>query len=456
MKRNTQASLQAWLGEKVRKPLVLRGARQVGKTWLVRDLAKTASLELLELNFERNPEQVRLFSSNSPRWIFDEISLLLDKKSPPENCLLFLDEIQSAPEIFAKLRWFAEEMPGLSVIAAGSLLEFALSEMKASMPVGRIRYGFLEPMSFDEYLLAHGQDRLLHRWLEWRPGSEVSDVMHGKTLEWFDQYQMTGGMPAVVSAEVDGVEPAGCRQMQRDLLQTYRDDFTKYSGRMSPRILHATLLAAVHEMGKKFVYSHVEESIQHTQAKHALELLAMSRLCTVIPHTQAHGLPLAAQINDRIRKVALLDVGLAHGLWNTPAAGGYPSWNRLNPMIRGNLTEQMNAQQLRTAMGNFGMEGMIFHWRREGGRAGEIDFLVEANGMILPIEVKSGAAGSMKSLHQFMFDRKLRLAIRLDRNPPSLQEMHVRTTQGNDVKYKLLNLPHYLAWRINDPGFLPE
>jgi len=452
MERIRLEAIRTWLDSKHRKPLVLRGARQVGKTWLVRDLAKSASLELLELNFERNPEYTKLFSATSPQEIYDEISLQLNQNVSPERALLLLDEIQSAPELLAQLRWFSEEMPELAVVAAGSLLEFALADMSHSMPVGRIRYGFLEPMSFEEYLIAHKQDGLLERWAAWQPGAGVSDVLHRKTLKCFDQYQMTGGMPAVVFAEINGADAAECRQIQRDLIQTYRDDFSKYSGRMNPRILNATLLATVHDMGNKFVYSHVDESIQHTQAKHALELLAMSRLCTIIPHTQGNGLPLGAETNERIRKVALLDVGLAHGLWNTPAAGGHPSWRSLSPMIRGNLVEQMAAQQLRIAMGGFGQEGRLFHWRREGGRSGEIDYIVEINAGIVPVEVKSGSAGSMKSLHQFMYDRKLPLALRLDRNPPSLQTMQVRTTQGNDVGYTLLNLPYYLIWKLADPN----
>lgn len=423
----------------------------MGKTWLVRDLAKSASLDLLELNFERNPEFTKLFSANAPQATYDEISLQLNKNVPPGNALLFLDEIQSAPELLAQLRWFSEEMPELAVVAAGSLLEFALKDMTHSMPVGRIRYGFLEPMSFEEYLIAHRQDNLLERWATWQPGASVSETLHRKTLECFDRYQMTGGMPAVVSAEVNGADAAECRQIQRDLIQTYRDDFSKYAGRMNPRVLNATLLATVHDMGKKFIYSHVDESIQHTQAKHALELLAMSRLCTIIPHTQANGLPLGAEINDRIRKVALLDVGLAHGLWNTPAAGNYPPWRSLSPLIRGNMTEQVASQQLRIAMGGFGWEGQLFHWRREGGRSGEIDYIVEINGNIIPIEVKSGSAGSMKSLHQFMYDKKLPFALRLDRNPPSLQAMEVRTTQGNDVRYTLFNMPYYLVWKLAQP-----
>jgi predicted AAA+ superfamily ATPase len=456
MKRKCLEAFKSWLNSNSRQPLVLRGARQVGKTWLVRDLAKSASLTLLELNFERNPEYVKLFSARSPQAIYDDITLQLNTSPPPQQALLFLDEIQSAPELLAQLRWFSEEMPELAVVAAGSLLEFALATMRHSMPVGRIRYGFLEPMSFEEYLIAHQQDGLLERWASWQPGADVSDALHTKTLEHFDCYQMTGGMPAVVSAAVNGDSAAECRQIQRDLIQTYRDDFFKYAGRMQPGILNATLLASVHEMGKKFVYSHVDESIRHSQAKQALELLAMSRLCTLIPHTQANGLPLSAETNERIRKVSLLDVGLAHGLWNTPAAASYPSWSSLSPMIRGNLTEQIVAQQLRIALGGFGWEGQLYHWRREGGRSGEIDFVVEINGSIVPIEVKSGATGSMKSLHQFMYDKQLPLALRLDRNPPSLQTLKIRTTQGNDVNYQLLNLPHYLIWKLADPDNITQ
>ncbi|MCC5849260.1 MAG: ATP-binding protein [Verrucomicrobia bacterium] len=448
MKRTRLNDLKLWISSNNRKPLVLRGARQVGKTWLVRMLGKECGFEVLELNFERNPEFVRLFSNASPRKIYDDITLQLDRQVSPERALLFLDEIQAAPELISKLRWFYEEMPELRVIAAGSLLEFALADMSHSMPVGRIRYGFLEPLNFEEYLLAHGQAHLWSRWDDWSPDQEISEVLHQKTLDWFDLYQMTGGMPEVVAAEIEGATAQECRQLQTDLLQTYRDDFAKYTGRMDPRILNAVLMAAVRSMGKKFIYSHAGEDIRHRQAKHAIELLAQSRLCTLIPHTHANGLPLGAEVNERLRKVGLLDVGLAHALWNTPAGRRYPNWRDLNPQIRGSLVEQIVAQQLRTLSGSFGIPGEIYHWRREGGRSGEIDYVIELNGRILPIEVKSGAAGSMKSLHQFMFDKNLSLAVRLDRNPPSRQTIQMATTQGDPVEYVLLNLPYYLVQRL--------
>jgi predicted AAA+ superfamily ATPase len=454
MDRDFQAVLDRWLASRRRKPLVLRGARQVGKTWLVRDLAKRSGRTLVEANFERNPEFARYFAASDPQVVFDELTMALGMDASSERSILFLDEIQAAPEVIAKLRWFAEELPELPVVSAGSLLEFALKDFGHSMPVGRIHYAVVEPMSFPEYLRARNQERILGHLIAWRPGLPISPATHEKATGWFDRYAMVGGMPEAVRADREGAYAAECRVIQRDLIQTYRDDFAKYSGRMDPRLLNDVLMAVVGSLGRKFVYSRVGEGVRHQQARHALELLAMARLCQIIPHSSANGLPLAAQTNQRLRKVALLDTGLAHGLWNTPANRGFPLRESVSPEIRGGVTEQLAAQQLRCSCAGPGQSSELFHWRREGGRAGEIDFLAEISGQIVPVEVKSGAVGSMKSLHQFMRDKSLRFAVRLDRNPPTLQKVALETTCGQPVAYHLLNLPHYLAWRIHDA--IPE
>jgi predicted AAA+ superfamily ATPase len=267
-------------------------------------------------------------------------------------------------------------------------------------------------------------------------------------MEFYDRYLMTGGMPEVVAADSAGAQASECRRLQSDLIQTYRNDFAKYSGRMEPQILDDVLRGVVDQLGNKFVYSLVGAGVKHQQAKHALDLLCMAQLCDSIPHAECNGVPLAGKINDRLRKIALLDVGLAHALWNTPAGNAFPRWTDVAPALRGGLAEQGVAQQLRAAIGEPTRRGQLFHWRRENGRVGEIDLVVECNGLIVPVETKSGAAGAMKSLHQFMHDKSLPLAVRVDRNPPSLQNMQVKTTLGDPVEYQLLNLPHYLACRI--------
>ena len=261
-------------------------------------------------------------------------------------------------------------------------------------------------------------------------------------------------MPAVVALDAGHGSADECRARQRDLIQTYRDDFAKYSGRLDYRLLDPVLLAVTASLGNKLVYSRVGDGVKSSQVKQAVELLAMARLCQLIPHSAANGVPLAAEANERIRKVALLDVGLAHGLWNTPAAHGFPRWEELPPQVRGGLTEQLAAQQLRTATGTPTMIGQVHHWRKEGGSSAEIDYLVEVDNRIVPVEINSGAAGAMKSLHQFMYEKALPVAVRLDRNPPTLQDVDVRTTQGPRVRYQILNLPHYLAERL--PRLLAE
>lgn len=436
-----------------RKPLILRGARQVGKTWLVREAARHARLDLAEINFERTPLIEKQFASNDPKLILAELSLALGRPLSPGRTLLFLDEIQATPHLLPKLRWFAELLPELPVIAAGSLLDFALADHSAGMPVGRVEYRFVEPASFPEFLTAHGEDALLEHLRAWRLADEFSQAAHERASQWFRLYTMVGGMPAVVAAHAAGALPRECRRLQQDLITAYRDDFARYSSRLNPALLDNCLLAVATMLGRKFVYSEVSGAKQH-QVKQAIELLTKARVCHRVSYSTASGLPLGGQTKDTFRKLILLDVGLLQALIGTPAGEAFAAWESLSDQVRGQIADQSSAQQLRALEVSEGLETPLYYWQREGGRAGEIDYLVQVAGRIIPIEVKSGAAGAMKSLHQFMFDKPLRLAVRLDNNPPSRQHMDVRTTQGDSVKYELVNLPHYLGWNI--PAILPQ
>jgi predicted AAA+ superfamily ATPase len=447
MERSITADLERWIAAPRRKPLVLRGARQVGKTWLVRDLASRTRRELLEVNFERDPRLARLFGASDPREILADLSLALGRNIIIERSLLFLDEIQAAGEVLARLRWFAEELPLLPVVAAGSLLEFALADHSFSIPVGRIAFLHIEPMGFDEYLRAHGQTRLVSTLEEWKPGRRFSETLHERALTWFRRYAMVGGMPAVVAADVEGATAHICRELQRDMAATYRTDFAKYGGRMDRNVIDDVLYAVARSLGRKFVYARVGDGVKQQQAKRALELLAGARLCHLVRYSAANGLPLGGEVKDTFRKAILVDVGLFHALAGTPAAQHFPAWKDVAPDVRGQLTDQLAGQALRLA-GDFTGDGPeLFYWQREGGRPGEIDYLLQTGGRIVPVELKSGTAGAMKSLHQFMFDKHLSLALRIDENPPSLMHVVVKTTQGDAVRYRLLGLPVYLAGR---------
>src|SRR3990167_2817589 len=273
MHRNALFYLENWLTKHARKPLVLRGARQVGKTWLVRQFAKTMNLTLIEINFEKRPDRADLFKSNNPEQILLELSSALDHSIDPKRCLLFLDEIQAAPSVFSKLRWFAEDCAKLPVIAAGSLLEFLLHDNTFSMPVGRITYMHLEPLSFEEFLLAHDK-KTLHDYLQkFNFINTIPQSIHDDLLSLFREYVVVGGLPAVVSSWIATKSLQDISIIQQDLLETYRDDFSKYRGRIAVDRLYETMCSVPKLLGEKFVYSRVNPDAQANSVKQSFELL---------------------------------------------------------------------------------------------------------------------------------------------------------------------------------------
>lgn len=446
MIRFASKELDSWLKGPDRKPLVMRGARQVGKTWLVRDFANRHGLELIELNLEKYPYYADLFSHNSPHETLKNIEAELALKILPGSSSLFLDEIQAAPELFSKLRWFREDMPEFPVIAAGSLLEFALGKADYSMPVGRIAYFYLEPLSFFEFALALGNEALYEKMISATPQEPLPHPLHVRCMELYRQYCLVGGMPEAVQKWLDGRDVQTCIKIQHDLLATFRDDFHKYGGEIDARLLHRILLSVARRLGNKFVYSRVDPDVKISLIKKALLLLSRAKVCSRVAHTSGNGLLLGAESNDKFFKTLMVDVGLIS------AQLGLSSVNPtdLDSMLlsnRGGLAEQFVGQQLRAAQ-TPAMDPQLFYWQRTGGRQGEIDYILQHGNHIIPVEVKSGAAGSMKSLHQFMADKNLKMAVRLDANPPSVEEMSVKTTQGHSVKYRLLSLPLYLAGNV--------
>ncbi|TVR48688.1 MAG: DUF4143 domain-containing protein [Planctomycetota bacterium] len=446
MYRNATTDLSHWLTQPRRLPLVLRGARQVGKTWLIRDLAQRSGRELIDMNFERDPTWARCFTDNVPQHILQKISLRLGRRITIEGSLLFLDEIQEYADGLAKLRWFAEDCPQLPVVAAGSLLEFTLRDHDWSMPVGRAGFYNLEPMTFAEYLAAHGQDLLLEYLRAWSPREALDPTVHEQALHWHNRYSLTGGMPGIVALDVENPETAIIRDAQRQLLATYRADFPKYTRRADPHLIGTVLASAAAQIGRKFVYRQAYDP-QPARVKPIIELLCQARLCTTIDYTAGNGVPLAAETKDKFRKLALLDIGLLHAMMETPEL--LSDLNDLSPTMRSRLAEQVLAQHLRARGPRSGDPSRLYYWQREGGRPGEIDHLIQHRNRVIPIELKSGAAGAMKSLHQFMADKGLDTAVRIDRNAPSTQSLTVRTTQGDQAQYLLVNLPLYLLEELD-------
>ena len=442
MIRFASKELDKWLRSPSRKPMVIRGARQVGKTWLVRDLAVRHKLKLIELNFERLPSLADLFAENNPAEILRNIEAELATSIELESSLLFLDEIQAAPQLLAKLRWLREDMPQLAVIAAGSLLDFALSKYQYSMPVGRITYFYLEQISFFEFLTATGNQALGNKLSSIGPETKLPESLHEKCLGLYHDYCLVGGMPEVVREWIDSNNLKSCIKIQQDLLATYRDDFHKYGGKMDPGLLSRILLSVSEQLGNKFVYSRVDSAKKVVKIKNALMRLCQAKVCTKVLHTAGNGLPLGAESNDKFFKAIMLDIGLVSVQMGLSSINRREAKNSIFSN-KGGLAEQFVGQQLRATQAPL-TEPRLFYWQTTGGRQGEIDYIIQHGNHIVPVEVKSGASGSMKSLHQFMADKHLDFAVRCNTNQPALENLSVKTTLGQPVLYRLLSIPLYL------------
>lgn len=446
MQRLASVFLDAWIKDQNRKPLVLRGARQVGKTWLVRDLAQRHGRRLVELNMERRPELADHFRSNNARLAVSDLAADLGVSISPETALLFIDEVQATPHLLAFLRWFREDMPEMPVVAAGSLLDFALRDHEFSMPVGRISYCYLEPVSFYEFLDASGNESLKSAIVTAAESLDLNPRLHQRALELLAEYCLVGGLPEVISDWIAKRDDGRRLQLQRDLIATYRDDFNKYRNRISTDLLRRVMDAVPRQLGGRFVYSHVDAEAKHRDLKQALELLRLARVCHRVEHTAANGLPLGAETNPRTFKAILLDVGLA----SVQLGLSRLDLKDLNAVVwsnKGGLAEQFVGQHLRCLSQAY-EEPRLFYWQRTEGRQGEIDYIIQQGSHVIPVEVKAGKAGTMKSLHAFMHAKQLRNALRLDINPPSVQNLDTQTTTGESVRYRLLSLPLYMVESI--------
>lgn len=448
MKRKAIDDLLGWLSDPERKPMVVRGARQVGKTWLIRELARISNRVLLEINFERHPNLKSLFDSNNPHQILQNLEIFFEQPITPSKSLLFLDEIQAQPEVLAKLRWFAEDLPELPVTAAGSLLEFVLGEHEFSMPVGRINYYHLEPLSFTEFLLAQEKHALINFLASYQLNQAFPEAVHQKLKNDFAEYLFVGGLPAACASWVRHQSISKVNQIHHDLLATYRDDFAKYSRRLPIARLDEILNAVPLQLGCKFVYRRVNAEVQTEGLKKALQLLTRARLCHKVHASSANGVPLGAEVNEKFFKVISLDVGLvsaALGL-NLADLKNLQSFELIN---QGGIAEQVAGQLLRT-IEPFYSEPRLFYWLREkSGSEAEIDYLLQHHNQIIPIEIKSGEKGRLKSLHLFMAEKGFKAAVRINMNLPEFKAISVKTQTGEQADYWLLSLPLYMTEEVH-------
>lgn len=413
--RTVDAELLKWKADLQHKPLLVRGARQVGKSSAVRNLGKNFKY-FLEINFEKNKNAQLVFEGDlSPKRICNDLSALFLTPIIPGETLLFLDEIQSCKNAIQSLRFFYEDYPELHVIAAGSLLEFALKNL-SSFGVGRIRSMFMYPFSFDEFLLAQGYSGLLEAKKGASPEKPLSEPLHNKLVEQIRYFYLTGGMPAAVKIWIEKQNYKDCKSVHNDIILSYFDDFAKYHKRVDPHLLRNTLNAVAVNIGSKFKYTSVGEGYDAKQVKTALEMLTMAGLIIPVTHTSSNGQPLGYETNEKIRKFIFLDTALLLNLHQLKVEDILIS-TPVDFVNKGNLAEMFVGLELVKYSDCYSKSDLFFWQREEQKTQAEVDYVVIRNGVLTPVEVKAGTRGSMQSLNIFLEKKNLSIGIRCSLEP---------------------------------------
>lgn len=393
--------LKQWKMSSIRKPLLLRGARQVGKTFAVRKLGQSFK-QFIEINFEETPHLKKIFGDEldlDPARIIRDLSFELNIEIIPGETLLFIDEVQIVPRAIIALRYFYEKMPELHVIAAGSLLDFAIE--KVGVPVGRIMFLHLYPMSWIEFLKALGYDLILKSIITRKNQEPESEVVHNKILEVLREYLAVGGMPEVVDCWSKTKDIKACAKIHQAIIQSYRQDFGKYAREHQIKYVELLFEAALQQLGKKFKFSKLNSEFRKRELSPALDLLVKAGVIHRVRHSSGQGLPLGAGADFEHYKIIFLDIGLSQALLGLDLVDWF-----LNPdstyLNKGSLIEAFVGQELLVYCDPH-LHPSLYYWQREvKGSEAEIDYLTQLKGQVIPIEVKSEKGNSLKSMHLFL------------------------------------------------------
>ena len=451
MERFAQKELKEWYFKKNRKPLLLRGARQVGKSTLVKLFAGENNLELHEINLERHLYLEEVFKTQDLTLILDELQGLTGEIKDTQRALLFLDEIQAVPSSIQTLRYFYEDRNDIAIIGAGSLLEFTLADHNFSMPVGRISYYHLGPMSFREYLLA--RDPELFRYFEKLTLKKIVPLsFHQRFLRYQREYMFVGGMPEAVKTYIETQSADEVQDIHRSILDTYIDDFAKYAKKSELVRLQKIFRSIPLVQGEKIKYSNVSINDKSAGVRSAIDLLCKAAVCTKVFHSNCSGVPLGAGRSENVYKLIFVDIGLMNNLLGL-------TWNHIRNMDERKLlnegaeAEQFIGQQLLVIEGG-NKNPELYYWLREGRKNNaEVDYVITHNAEIIPVEVKAGKSGSLKSLHRFMFLKKSSIAVRFDLNLPSRQLIEISVNDKDNnyhrISFPLLSLPLYMVEKLH-------
>jgi len=440
--RDILTYLEKWKLKKGRKPLVLRGARQVGKTFAVKIFAEKNFADLLYINLDKN-EDYELFKEIRSILDFEKTAdVVLGKKIVSGKTLVFIDEIQNTPNLIELLRFFYEERPDLHVIAAGSLLEVKIKKQGLAMPVGRIEYAYVYPLTFFEFLEANKENSILDFLKKVTPKDSIPPAIHEQSLKLFYNYALIGGMPEIVARYVEKSSQQDLNSLYSSLLTAYAEDIYKYAASADVKYIRHVLDQAPYFAGERITYEKFGGSgYRSREMSEAFEVLEKTMLLRQVPATKSLELPLIGQ-RKRAKKLLYLDIGFINFKNNIQAE--YVGLADLSGLYRGKAAEQIVGQNIIANMSQ--MEQSLFYWAKEKPQgSAEVDFCLAHKGKILGIEVKSGHSAKLKSLFSFgknVSDSKL---IRIYGGPLKKEQI----SSGNGAR-DLLSLPFYLINRIFD------
>ena len=443
MYRKALHDLIDWKDRPSRKPLIIRGARQVGKTWLVREFAGQFG-NLVEINFDKNPEKAQLFAGRDISRGLQLLQIDCNTEIVPGKTLLFLDEIQAVPEMLPLLRYFYEEQSDLHVIAAGSLLEFLLADHDFSMPVGRVEYLHLGPMDMEEFLLALGQERMTKFLKDYSLNEPIPESIHLSLLNFLKLFWIVGGMPAAVAWYGNSGQLAEAIREHAAILQTYEDDFSKYRKRIYPERLRKVFRRIPALIGNKLKYVRLDPEERSRELSDSLHLLEMARVIYRVRHSAGNGVPLGAEAKERDFKPLFLDIGLV----STSLGLTLPGLEVVDDLLmvnNGALAEQFVGQHLLYDGPGY-EKPQLFYWNREQkSSSAEVDYLITHEDKVVPVEVKAGTTGALKSLQVFVAEKKSPVALRFNAMPPSCSRQKTGVAGKDNVPFLLISLPLYLV-----------
>lgn len=428
MERNAIRDLTAWKNDPDRKPLVLKGARQVGKTWLMKEFGANHYQNYVYFNFDEEDELRSIFETNkNPQRIIELLSLIAGVKIEPGETLIIFDEIQECPEALNTLKYFKEKANAYHVIAAGSLLGTLLAQPK-SYPVGMVNLLELYPLTFDEFLAA--TDGPLYAYYAGiQKEQAIEEIFHQRLLDAYNYYLIIGGMPECVASWVKYKDPAKVNQIQRELIEVYENDFSKHNGKVNSGRLLMVFRSIVSQLAKpneKFMYGAVREGGRARDFEGAIEWLVSAGMLDRVYNVSKMEHPLSAFDRLDCFKLFLFDTGL---LKHMAGIDNGAILLKADYQFKGPLTENYVLQQLR---GQFEVAPRYY-----ADKSGEIDFVLQHGTAIIPVEVKGGEDKSAPSFKRYIADRQPECALRFSK-------------RGYLKNGAITNLPLYLAGKVNE------